>query len=126
MIISESQQERYHTKISNENTSIYSDVIAASEGIDECFGPHDLLCSGIASCLNISTRLILERMNIPYEKIVVKVDINCDEEIKTKFIYDVEIDGELDELSKEIVMDKLMESPILKTLTKTIEFEELE
>lgn len=125
MIISESMKERYCTKLTNENATIYSDVIAANGGNGEHLGPHDLLCSGIASCLNITTRMILERMEITYNNVIVKVDIDNRDETKTKFVYDVSIDGPIDDEIKEIVMDKLTRSPIRKTLSKEIEFEAL-
>lgn len=126
MIISEGGQERYCTYLTNEHTAICSDVLASSNGEGEYFGPYDLICSGIASCLNITARMLLERMEITYEKVVVKVDMDFVEPGKTKFIYDVDIIGDIDEVTREYIMENLTECPIQKTLSSEIEFEALD
>ena len=122
MVISESQNENYCTKISNENTTIFSDVIAASDNKDEFLGPYDLLCSSLASCLNITTRMLLERMDISYENVIVKVDLDSTDDKKTRFVYDVDITGDINEETKDIIMTKLDRCPIRKTLSKELEF----
>lgn len=125
MIISESMLGNYKTEISNGAAGIYSDVTEDKGGNGECFGPHDLLCAGLASCLNITARMVLDRMNVAYEKVVVKVDLDRTDEAKTGFLYDVEIIGDVPEEVKQKVINLLSKCPVHKTLAKEIYFEKL-
>jgi putative redox protein len=123
MVVSKSKEENYCTEISNENTFIFSDVTKDKGGKGEYLRPHDLLCAGFASCLNITTRMILERKNIKYEKVIVEVDLDRSDENKTKFIYDVDIIGDISDETKQLVFKLLRNCPVRKTLSKEIEFE---
>ncbi len=38
--------------------------------LSQVIKPHDLLCAGFASCLNITTRIVLKRKNIKDEKVI--------------------------------------------------------
>lgn len=125
MIISESTSENYRTEISNGAAVIYSDVTEDKGGNGDCFGPHDLLCAGLASCLNITARMVLDRMNVIYEKVVVKVDLDRNDEARTGFLYDVDIIGDVPEEVKQKVIDLLRRCPVHKTLAKEIYFEKL-
>lgn len=123
MVVSESQEENYCTKISNGNTFIFSDVTAEKGGRGEYLRPHELLCAGFASCLNITARMILEHKNIKYEKIIVKVDLDKSQENRTKFIYNVDIIGDMSSETKRAVLKLLKKCPVRKTLSSEIEFE---
>lgn len=123
MVISQSKEEKYCTEISKENTFIFSDVTKEKGGKGEYLGPHDLLCAGFASCLNITARMILERKHIEYEKVIVKVDVDTSDEHKTRFLYDVDIKGNISSEEKQHIMDILKKCPVRKTLSKEIEFE---
>lgn len=122
MIISKSKEEKYCTEVSNENTFIISDVTKEKGGSGEYFRPHDLLCAGLASCLNITTRMVLERKNITYENVVVKVDLDRSDEEKTKFFYDIDIIGDISKETKELIINIVKNCPVKNTLTKEIEF----
>lgn len=126
MIISESKRQRYRTKITNKNATIYSDVLPSNGNKEELLGPYDLLCASLAACMNITTRMILEKMNITYRKIIIKVDINSEDEKNTTFVYDLKITGEISEEVRKIVLDELAISPITQTLCKKIKIEGLE
>lgn len=116
MIVSESKKENYRTEISNENAVIISD----STG--KCLSPHDLLCAGFGACLNITTRMVLDRKNIKYEKVIVKVDLDKSDENKTKFIYCIDILGDISDKTKQNIVDIVKNCPVRKTLSKEIEF----
>ena len=123
MIISESKKENYCTEISNENSFIFSDVTEEKGGKGQYLRPHDLLCAAFASCLNITTRMILDRKNIKYEKVIVKVDLDRSDENKTKFIYDIDIIGDISNETKQLIIKMVRNCPVRKTLSKEIEFE---
>ncbi|EKQ57986.1 MULTISPECIES: OsmC family protein [unclassified Clostridium] len=123
MITSISEDSKYITSISNGNETIYSDVTKEKGGNGQFFRPHDLIEAGYASCLNITTRMILDSMNIEYNKIVVAVDLDRRNEKKTIFKYKVDIIGIIDESIKNTVIKKLKNCPVTKTLSKEIEFQ---
>lgn len=89
-------------------------------------GPNDLLCAGLSSCLNITARMILDRKKIAYEKVLVKVDLQKLEEGKSRFVYDMDIVGELDEEVQERVRVVVGKSPVVKILTGAIEVKRAE
>lgn len=123
MIISESKKENYCTEISTENTVVFSDVTKEKGGNGQYLRPHDLVCAGFASCLNITTRMVLDRNNIKYEKVIVKVDLDRSDENKTKFLYDVDIIGDISNETKQHIIKLVRNCPVRKTLSKEIEFE---
>jgi len=123
MIISESKKENYCTKISTENTVVFSDVTEEKGGNGQYLRPHDLICAGFASCLNITTRMVLDRKNIKYEKVIVNVDLDRSDENKTKSLYDVDVIGDISNETKQHVIKMVKNCPVKKTLSKEIEFE---
>lgn len=125
MIVSESKQDGYLTEISNGEKFLFSDVTKEKGGSGEHFKPHDFICAGYASCLNITARMILEKMNIQYEKVIVKVDLDKSNENKTIFVYDVDIIGDIGSETKAIVIEKLERCPVRKTLSKEIGFQKI-
>lgn len=120
MIVSESKKENYDTEISNENAFIISD----STG--KYLSPHDLLCAGFGACLNITTRMVLDRKNIKYEKVIVKVDLDKSDENKAKFLYSVDILGDISDATKQHILDIVKNCPVRKTLSRKIEFQPID
>lgn len=124
MIISKGENEKYITEIHNEKRMIYSDVTPEKGGSGQYFRPHEFIEAGYASCLNITTRMILDSMNIKYEQVTVRVELNRENKDKTIFKYRVDIDGDINEDTQNKVMKKLEHGcPVRKTLSKQIEFE---
>lgn len=101
---------------------MFSDVTPEKGGSGAYLRPHDLLCSGFASCLNITTRMILDRKNIKYDEVLVKVDLDRSDENRTKFIYDVDIVADISPEMKQTIMKLLKNCPVRKTLSKELEF----
>jgi putative redox protein len=122
MVISRSKNEAYLTGISNEREEIYADVAEEKGGSGNHFRPHDFLEAGYASCLNITTRMVLDSLNIPYEEVTVTVELDRRDEAKTIFLYQIDIVGAIDEETKQAVLNKVANCPVKKTLSKPLEF----
>ncbi len=122
MIISKSKAEKFSTEISNENSTILSDVTKDKGGSGKYLRPHELLCAGFASCLNITTRMILEQKNIEYENVHVEVDLDRNHTDTTNFLYNIDIIANIDEKTKEQIIELAVNCPVRKTLSKKIEF----
>jgi putative redox protein len=125
MVVSESKKDSYLTEILSDETLIFSDVTKEKGGSGRHFKPHDLVCAGYASCLNITTRMVLEKMNIEYEKVIVKIKLNNSDPDKAVFEYDVDIIGDLDTETKAVVIAKAEKCPVRRTLSKEIEFNKM-
>ena len=122
MVISKSEKETYVTRILNGVDNIYSDVTEAKGGSGKYFRPHDLIAAGYASCLNITTRMVLDSMNLTYDEVTVKVELDRSHEGKTIFKYHIDIQGQMDEEIKQTVLSKVMNCPVKQTLSKPMEF----
>ncbi|UUZ86872.1 OsmC family protein [Paenibacillus sp. P26] len=78
--------------------------------------------AGYAACLNITARMVLDSMKAPYDGVTVQVELDRRDEAATVFNYRIDIQGELDEDVKRIVLNKVANCPVKKTLSKPIEF----
>jgi len=125
MVISTSGKENYYTSVSNEFAETYADATKDKGGSGQYFRPHDLICAGYASCLNMTVRMVLEKMDIHYQDVKVKVDLDRSREDKTIFLYDVEIVADMDSQTKELVIRTAKNCPVRKTLSKSIEFQKM-
>lgn len=122
MVISKSRSETYVTEIYNGKDTIYSDVNIDKGGSGKYFRPHDLIESGYAACLHITTRMVLDSMKVTYDEVTVQVELKRDDETKTIFNYHIDIIGEIDEEIKKVVLNKVKNCPVRKTLSKPLEF----
>jgi len=123
MITAESSQENYLTQLSDGTVNIYSDTTQNKGGGGNALRPHDLLCAAYASCLNISVRMVLDKIGLKYDKVITNVDVNREKEDSTIFMYHVEIIGDIDASTKERVISKALNCPVRKTLSKNISFQ---
>jgi Predicted redox protein, regulator of disulfide bond formation len=121
VVTSISQKINYCTEITNSDGKIISDTTADKGGTGKYFRPHELLCAGLASCLNISIKMILDDKNIKYDKVVVNVDLDRSNDNKTVFIYDIDIEDVSME-TKQMVKNMLKSCPVKETLSKEIQF----
>jgi putative redox protein len=122
MVTAKSKTEKYLTEVTSQSAIIYSDTADKSAAGGDNLSPHELLCAGIASCVNITARMVLEHKNVAYDSVVTKVKLDGSDENKTKFIYDVDIIGDIPEETKRRVKEIVRKSPVIKTLSKEIEF----
>lgn len=67
--------------------------------------------------------MILDRKNIQYENVIVKVDLDRNDENKTKFLYNIDIIGNISNEEKQHIINIVRNCPVRKTLSKEIKFE---
>lgn len=125
MIISTSGKEAYRTELFNGNSKIYSDVTMDKGGSGNYFRPHDLIESGYAACLNITTQMVLDSMNLSYDEITVKVELDRNHEDKTIFKYKIDISGSIAKEAREEVLRRVANCPVKRTLSKQLNFESI-
>lgn len=125
MITAQSKEENYCAELSNGIAAILADATKDKGGRGKSFRPHDLLCAALASCLNIAVRMALDSRSLPYERVKVNVDLDRIREGQTKFLYGIEIVGDLPEETKRHIIELASSCPVKKTLSKEIVFEEM-
>ncbi|MCL2336927.1 MAG: OsmC family protein [Firmicutes bacterium] len=123
MIIAESEEHKYCVQLSNGTAKITADVTKDKGGSGDYFRPHDLICAGYASCLNINVCMILEKKALKYERVITTVDLNRDLAGRTIFLHHIEIIGDIDTAAKEAVIFEALNCPVQKTLSQNIEFQ---
>lgn len=107
MVTCKSENQNYKCVLNNNKMKIYSDAPPEKGGKYEGFRPHELLESAFASCLNITIRMIADKKNIKLTEIISKVSVNNTNSDKTKFIYSIDIKGNLNKIEKKYYLMNL-------------------
>ena len=123
MITASKTETPYCVTITNGDTSIYSDVAKERGGKTEAFRPHEFLCAAYASCFHITLCKLLDKEKLPYEQVIVTVDLDRSVEGQTKFLYQCVIIGAIENTTKEELIKKASQCPIGLSLEQTILFE---
>jgi putative redox protein len=118
MMISKSLDGNYSTEISNGVYKVFADSMGDSA---ESLHPHEFLEAGLAACMNITTRMVLDRMSLKYDGVEVKVSLERPDKENTVITYNIDIKSDIDEATKKLVTDKVFNCPVRKTLTSHIE-----
>jgi len=122
MITAKNGTGNYVVEISDGTRTVQADVGPDKGGGSAGFRPHDLLAAAYASCLNISARVVLDRLNLPYSDVRVQVDVDRDTEGKTIFRSRMEIEGDLSSEDRRKVAELTSNCQVRKTLSRQIEF----
>lgn len=123
MITAVSGTINFHTDVTNGKDSILVDAPESKGGTGSGYTPFDLLCAAYASCLDISARVVLDKMRIEYSEVKVIAAIDQSDESKTSFCSTIEITGELDQASHDRVVELAMKNcPIKQIFDKPIEY----
>ena len=123
MITASQTKTPYFVTITNGDTSVYSDVAKERGGKEKAFRPHEFLCAAYASCFHITLCKLLDKEKLSYEQVIVSVDLDRSVEGQTKFLYQCEIIGAIENAKKEELMKKASRCPIGLSLEQTILFE---
>ncbi|MBP2653592.1 MAG: putative redox protein, regulator of disulfide bond formation [Firmicutes bacterium] len=88
--------------------------------------PHQLLEAALAACMNIALRMKAKEYGIELKKVTTSVSLNRDIAGKSIFEYQYNICDELPENVKNIITDIVKHCAVRKTLSKQIEFKEIQ
>lgn len=95
-------------------------VFNASSVTSEYLSPRQLLEASLAGCLYITIKRILIKREISQQKIIVKVELDSQEDV-TDFKVRIELDDKLDSLLKqEIIQEAFKNSFVKNALSKPI------
>jgi putative redox protein len=121
MVKTKSTQNDFHCELTNEKMMIDSDAPIFKGGQGNGFRPHELLESALATCINISIRMIAKKSNINIDKVETQVEVEKTDE-KTTFKYKIVLDDKLNEKDKDFFMNIIDQCAVKQTLTKQLEF----
>lgn len=121
MITSKNEKMKYLTSLLGQEVLV--DTTPDKGGTGQGIRPHELLEAALASCMNITLRMAMEKYNLPFNNIEVDVKLNRADPDKSKFEYTYRIDSNLDQEQEEKLKRVLGQCPVKKTLSKKIEFD---
>jgi putative redox protein len=121
MIKSTSTETNYHCILSNDKMTLESDAPVFKGGLGNGFRPHELLEGALASCINISIRMIAKEKNIDIGEVETMVEVEKTD-TKTIFNYKIKLDDKLNADDKKYLMGIIDQCAIKQTLSKQLEF----
>ena len=125
MIKATSKDGGYITELTNGKHTFYADTIEHEGGSDMYARPTDILCSAYAACTNITTRMVLDREGLKYDKVTVWTDIDRTDLNNVKFYIHTEIEGDIPQEKKDEIIERVKRCPVCRILKAEKEFLEL-
>ena len=125
MITATSKKDNYITELSDGKHTFYADTIEHEGGSDMYARPTDILCSAYAACTNITTRMVLDREGLKYDKVTVWADIDRTDLNNVKFYIHTEIEGDIPQEKKDEIIQRVKRCPVCRILKADKEFLEL-
>ncbi len=130
MIEAKAFDNKHTTKIcivGDENVKpIYSGQPVERGGTGEHMRSGYLLLAGLASCMNSSTRKLLDQENLQYDDVIVNTDFDNSNEDVTKFYTKVEIvSNSIEQSKKDEIIAIVKNCTVCKVLKSKCEFYDL-
>ena len=126
MITAIGKCDDYITELSDGKHTFYADTVEHEGGSDMYARPTDILCSAYAACTNITTRMVLDREGLKYDKVTVWADIDRTDLNNVKFYIHTEIEGDIPQEKKDEIIQRVKRCPVCRILKADKEFFELE
>jgi putative redox protein len=122
-IESRSLPEHYATEFTNGRAAAHADTTADKGGREVGFRPHDLLESALATCINMTVRMVAAERGIPVESVTAHVALDRSSDDETVFEYSLDVRGDLSEPQRRELMDAVAtRSSVRRTLSKRLSF----
>jgi putative redox protein len=121
MVKTTNTQNDFHCILSNGNISVDCDAPVFKGGLGNGFRPHELLEAALATCINISVRMIAKEKNIKIDKVETQVEIEKTD-VTTIFKYKIDLDENLNEHDKDFFMNIIDGCAVKQTLSKQLLF----
>jgi len=125
MVECKSEKDKYCCTANIGMFSIQSDTTSDKGGFENGIRPHDILATAFASCLNMSVRMACDKRNISIENVITHVGL-IREDSRTIFTYQIEFGNQISIESKNEILKLVENCPVRKTLSKPIEFHQME
>ncbi|MBN2394867.1 MAG: OsmC family protein [Candidatus Atribacteria bacterium] len=114
--------KRYQCIVKSKNYRLFSDTTKDKGGSEEGIRPHELLEAALASCLNMTIQMALDKLKIEAKNILVQVDLIRDVKEKTIFDCIYRLDAKLNDDQKKTLEESIVHCSVKDTLMKEIHF----
>jgi putative redox protein len=121
MVKTTNTQHDFHCILSNGNISVDCDAPVFKGGQGNGFRPHELLEAALATCINISIRMIAKQKSIRLDKVEIQVEIEKTEN-SSIFKYKIRLDESLNDQEKNVLMNIIDSCAVKQTLSKQLLF----
>lgn len=122
MITATGKKPNYHTELSDGKHTFCADTPVAAGGSDDYPRPGDLLASGLAACMNITARKLLDQQGISYREVRTFVDLDRSNPWKSVFRTKTVIDADCADAVKEEILAKVQDCAVCNILRGEKEF----
>ena len=126
MIIAKSCDTDYKTSLSDGEHEIFADTPVRDGGKDEYMRPGTIFASGLAACINITTRKLLNEEGIAFTDVTTYIDLDRSNPEKLTFRKKTVIEADISDEKKAEILARVERCPVCKMMTMPKEFLEME
>jgi putative redox protein len=124
MLVCTSRAEKYRCDATAGDHTVSADATTDKGGMGNAMRPHQILEAAYASCLNMTVRMVCDRLGVSYEGVRVVVDLQRLEK-SNRFTYSINFEGELSAEDRIRIIQGAESCPVRRTLEKPFEFAEV-
>lgn len=122
MIIAKSCGSDYKTSLSDGTHEIFADTPVSDGGADEYMRPGTIFASGLAACINITTRKLLNEEGIEFTDVTTYIDLDRSNPELLTFRKRTVIDADISEEKKQEILARVEGCPVCKMMIMPKEF----
>jgi len=120
MINASMHSRRYQTIVANETNAIVVDTNKDGLGGHKGFKPQELLEAALASCTNLTLRVVAEKLGIPIDGLTSTVAMDSSKPGVTEFSVKIEVAGDMDEAQRQQLLKSVRLCPVSKIFAAPI------
>lgn len=121
-----SKEAPYGVQFTNGSHVADADVLPTKGGQGIGFGPHELLESSVACCINMWIRMQADKLGFLIGTVTVTVTLLREKLEEAVFNYAIEFSGALTQDQRAILIQSASTCPVSITLSKKLSFQRIE
>lgn len=123
MIRADSQPANFKVQFTNGSVTSAADTAVDKGGGSDGFRPHELLEAALASCMNMTLRMVAAKHAIPLSGASITVSLDRGRSGGPVFGCAIELAGELSTAHRSTLLSELATCPVRSTLSQPLRFE---
>ena len=120
MIIASMHPRRYQTIVASETNAIVVDTSKDGIGGHTGFKPQELLEAALASCANLTLRVVAEKLGIPVAVLTTTVELDSSKPGKPEFTVQIALEGDMDDAQRQQLLKSVRLCPVSKIFASPI------
>lgn len=122
MVKCKSEKTDYKCKIDNSIIDFYADTTEEKGGKNDGIQPNELLEAALASCINITIRMVLKKLNLHSESVSVTVTLDRSIDGVSSFHTEYDPGIKLNDEQEEILQSAIDNCSVKRTLKNDLVF----